>query len=289
MYTSEHSIKFSEKTVRNHIVGYSKYILHEVPAMIALSLSLWGLASIGSHITDREITLRGLAIPVLLVSFVIGVYKSYARYRRYTPEILLNESEKAKEIFRLQRCGWQYSLAEELIDSRFKKIDLYLQRLSSGSEFVPPRIISDDEYIDWLQERPSILMRLIESVSLQCTQDIPSCLGDITDESGLVELKDSVFALVKLYDQAKIFELESREIVPPDRFTSIHELIYGWTDPIRLGMVEFVGVLKELGALSRRDVKRIKAGSGRLPEFLIEFHAPNNIDEFVNKMHKLQV
>lgn len=165
-----------------------------------------------------------------------------------------------------------------MLKERTESFDRTLGRVESGAHFVYPRHLDNAEYIEWLKERPEILLRLIRSVAVQCVSETPSILATTRDETSLPELKDSVAQLSSLYKETVDFELQSRSTHPPEQFSEVHEMIYGWSSPIRLGIQEFLGILKLMSEISAKELRQ---GTVTAPSFEIKFESPPNIDEFV--------
>ena len=128
---------------------------------------------------------------------------------------------------------------------------------------------------------PEVLTRLIRAVAIQCVSEIPSILATTRNELGLHALKDSVVQLSSLYKETVDFEVQSRSTHPPERLSEVHEMTYEWSRPIRLGVQEFIGVLKSLSEISAKD---LKAKTVTPPNFAIKFAPPPNIDEFVRRL-----
>jgi len=202
----------------------------------------------------------------------------------YVPEALTNESLSTKRIHRQGRSGWQFALAKEMLLDRISTVDRKLRRVESGAQFIAPTHLPAPDYLSWLQKRPELLQRLIRAVGIQCTADLPRILAVTIDETSLAEVKDAVEQLAFLYEEAANFELDVRSVKPPEHLASVHRMTFGWSDPIRDGIAEFVGVLD---AISKLNVKRVKSGTETLPDFGITFESPTNIKEFGEALEAL--
>jgi len=244
-------------------------------------VSFWGVAEVLSELGGETLRLKHFAAPALVTAFVVATYKAIQKFRAYVPASLASESKLTQAIFRKGRCGWQFALALQMLKERTESFDRTLGRVESGAHFVHPRHLGNAEYIDWLKERPELLIRLIRSVTIQCVSETPSILATTRDETSLPELKDSITQLASLYNETVDFELQSRSTYPPERFGQVHEMIYGWSSPIRLGIQEFLGVLKLMSEISTKELEQ---WTGPAPSFKIRFEPPPNIDEFVRQL-----
>ncbi|MBS4031258.1 MAG: hypothetical protein KGZ63_07565 [Clostridiales bacterium] len=226
------------------------------------------------EVADNRIPITKLVLTVVLIALVVISYTALLKYRSFTPEALKDESELVKYIFRKQKCGWQYALACQMMSDRIEDIELTLNRITNGIDFIEPRKIPLEEYFKWLVLRPETLRRLGKSVAIQCTEEFPKFIGKFKSEEQLTELKSRVLTFVRLYDYAKNFEVECHQIIPPEPYVQVHEMTYGWTEPIRDGISTFMNIMLELSSI---DKKSLKAGTVNPPSFNIVFSAPNNI------------
>lgn len=281
IYSEEHTVSFSEKRWYEHLRDFGRFLPGEIVAFITLVISLWGVTEVMAQIVNNPVPLKDLVLPVLAVSSIVITYKAYSKYRSYVPDLLRDESKIVQQIFWKQKCGWQFALARQMMRERIQEHESTLARIESGAEFIPPKTIPSDGYLAWLNKRPETVIRLIRSVAIQCTSELPRCLAQASSEEHLGEVKRRVLALVNLYEQAKDFEMECHQIVPPEAFANVHEMTYGWTEPIREGVQEFMRILEKLSSI---DVKMLKAGAVEPPSFSIMFEPPSNLDEFCKRL-----
>lgn len=276
-YHGQHTLTFSQISWTERLRKCFPYLPREIPLFATVVVSFWGVAEVLSQLGGETLNLKHLAAPALVTAFVVVVYKAIQKFRAYVPESLVSESKITQSIFRKGKCGWQFALALQMLNERAESYDRTLVRVENGAHFVYPRHIDNAEYIDWLKERPEVLSRLIRAVAIQCVSEIPLILATIKDELSLPELKDSVIQLSSLYKEAVDFEVQSHSTHPPDKLIEVHEMTYGWSKPIRLGIREFIGVLKSLSEISAKD---LKAKAVAPPNFAIKFEVPPNVDEF---------
>ncbi|MDH7453710.1 hypothetical protein QF205_11625 [Luteimonas composti] len=184
-YGAQHSVKFSEVTWYERLRKIAAYVPDQVPLFATVTVLFWGVAEVVSELGGETLSLRNLAAPALATALVISVYKAIQAYAKYVPEALSDESLSAKKVFRQGRCGWQFALAREMLLERIRAVDRKLKRVETGAQFIRPTHLPAADYLSWLQKRPEILQRLIRSVAVQCTSDMPKILAVTTDEATL--------------------------------------------------------------------------------------------------------
>lgn len=280
-YQGQHTITFSQTSWTERLRKFFPYLPREIPLFATVVISFWGVAEVLSQLGGETLSLKNLAVPALVTALVVVVYKAIQKFRAYVPESLASESRATQAIFRKGVCGWQFALALQMLNERTESYDRTLVRVENGAYFVYPRHLDSSEYIDWIKERPEVLTRLIRAVAVQCVSEIPLILAETRDELSLPALKDSVVQLSSLYKETLDFEVQSRSTHPPEQLSEVHEMTYEWSRPIRLGIQEFIGVLKSLSEISAKD---LKAKTVAPPNFSIKFEPPPNIDEFVRRL-----
>jgi len=284
-YWSEHQFVFTEKRWYEHIKNYLKILISETPTFIALIVSIWAFTEILMDITGDRVSTHRLFILTALISFVFISYKSISRFLNDLPEPIKNESEASKKLVWWQKCGWQYDLARQILSERFESIEMTLQRISSGAHFLPPKYLPFEDYFEWINTRPTVLNRLIKAVAMQCTQELPSVLGQTRTEKDLKAVLQSINNLEALYKISKDFEVECHQIIPPEQFDDVHVMTFGWTNPIRSGINKLLIILKEI---AEYDIKSPKKDQ-EVPSFNIVFEAPDNIKEFCKRLDSLDI
>lgn len=283
-YDGQHSVKFSEVTWYERLRYIAANLPAQVPLFAAVTVAFWGVAEVIAVIGNDHLSLRHLAAPALGTALVVCVYKAIKTYVDYVPEALVDESIAAKRAYKQGRYGWQFALAKEMLLDRIGTIDRKLIRVETGAQFITPAHLPANDYLSWLQKRPDLLRRLIHAVGVQCTSDLPRVLAATTDEASLVEVKDAIEQLALLYEEAANFELDVRSVEPPAHLASVHRMTFGWSDPIRDGIAEFVDVLD---AISKINIKRVKSGKETVPDFGITFDSPSNVKEFGEALEAL--
>ena len=285
-YAGQHTLSFSETRWYQRVWKFLPYLPREIPLFATVTISFWGIAEVLAAIGNETLKLKDLAIPALATSLVVATYRAIQNYRAYVPEALVSESKAVRKTFRKGSCGWQFAVARQMLLERTSTFDRTLARVESGAEYIPPKSLAPPEYIKWLQDRPRILLRLVHAVAVQCTAELPSVLATTKDEHGLRNLKDLVAQLSSLYEAAADFELDCRSVEAPEQLSDIHEMIYGWSAPVRNGVREFMSILATLATL---DPRAIQSGRATLPSFNIEFLPPGNVDEFVGRLESIDV
>jgi hypothetical protein len=283
IYDAQHTITFTETSLIDRLKRFAPFLPKEIPLFATVTISFWGVAEVLSELGGGALSLKNLAAPALVTAFAAASYKAIQKYRNSVPEALSIESTASKSIHRKGRCGWQFALALQMLKERTNSSDRMLQRIEDGANFVAPKILDRQEYLDWIKRRPEILIRLIRAVAIQCTSELPSVLAKPNSDNFLADLKDSVSELSKLYQETVTFELESRSVNPPDVLTKAHEMTFGWSNPIRDGIRKFLEVLEQI---SQMDPRSTKSEGSPAPSFGIRFDSPQNIDEFTHELKK---
>lgn len=281
LHKGQHNIQFTEKRWYESVWEFLRFLPGETPTFVALVVSLWAMAEVIMAAAGNRVSIETLAASVLAVAVTAAGFKAHRRFRSYVPKTLQPESAQVQQIFRKQRCGWQLALTHQMLIDRIGKAEIELDRVSRGAAYVRPKHLSGRDYLSWLTSRPKAIQRLVHSVAVLCTQDLPAIIADTRDEGALDRLQVEVEALAALYQHAKNFEMECHEIVPPEPFGDVHKMTHGWTQTIRDGAAEFLGVLSQLASL---DAKAIAAGEIQPPSFNIVFKVPGNIDEFCRRL-----
>lgn len=276
-YRAQHTVTFSETVWYEKLWRIVSYLPSQVPLFTTVTISFWGVAEVFAQIGGETLSLQNLAVPALGTALAVAIYRAIQKYANYVPETLASESTTAKKIYRKGRSGWQFALAKEMLVERIAAFDRTLERIESGSQFIPPINLPGREYLKWMQRKPEILLRLIRAVAIQCTSEMPSVLATTRKEADLASLRYSVEQLASLYEETAKFELEIRGVTPPKELEDIHQMTFGWSTPVREGITDFVEVLN---AISKIDVKQVAAGTAHMPSFEITFPPPPNIDEF---------
>lgn len=280
-FHGQHTVSFTHTNWRGRIKKFLPYLPREIPLFATVVVSFWGIAEVLSELGGETLSLKNLAAPALITAFVVATYKAIQKFRAYVPEPLASESKATQSIFRKGACGWQFGLALQMLEERTDNFDRTLSRVQNGAHFVSPTYLDTTEYIEWLKRRPEVLNRLIQAVAVQCVSELPAILARTRDETSLAELSDSIAQLSSLYEETVNFELQSHGMHPPRPFGEVHEMIYNWSGPIRVGIQEFIEVLR---SISRISAKELKQGTVTPPSFEIKFKPPPNIDEFISRL-----
>ena len=275
---------FSEKTWYEDWWDYFKWLSGQIDTFAAVAISSWAVSEVLMAASDHRVPIEDLALPVLVLATVVALYRAYRKKSGYVPASLVGESATSKGIFRKQKCGWNAALARQMLEERLQAADAALRRIEKGSEFIGPRQMDYNDYVVWLQMRPEMVLRMVRSAALLCTQEVPIAICSTKGEDDLVGLKREIVALSAIYECAKEAEVEWHEVVPPDEFREVHEMVYGWTQPIRNGVHRFLDILDELANVDR---KTLKLGTASLPSFEIVFEKPDNLNEFSRRLDQI--
>jgi len=282
-HSSEHTVTFTRTTWVDRLRAFAHFLPKEAPLFAAVTASFWGVAEVLSEVGGQTLSLKNLAIPTLITAFSASSYKAVQKYRTHVPELLSTESRMSQSIYRQGKSGWQFALALQMLNERTDTFDRTLQRIENGAHFAVPIPLDQSEYLDWIKRRPEILIRLIHSVSVQCTSELPAVLANPLDGAFLVNLKDSVSQLSSLYGATVDFELESHAASPTEKFKAANEMTFGWSNPIRDGIREFLSILNQLSGIDPKTARRDGAPP---PSFSIKFNAPPNIGSFSKELER---
>lgn len=285
-YAGTHTVTLTETRWYERVWRFLPYLPREIPLFAAVSVSMWGVAGVFAKVSGEEIQLGALAFPTLLTAVAVAAYRAFTKFRAYVPEALLSESIASRSIYRKGKIGWQFDLARRMLKERVEKLDRTLKRVTNGAEFIPAKCLTLHEYSDWLQGRPTFVMRLVHSTATQCISELPSILASVESADQLSDLKTGVDELAKLYKHAVDFEVEGHSVQAPEIFENVHKKMHGWSAPIQNGIEEFTRILDQLACLDR---KSHQAGTESVPQFTIVFDPPQNIDEFCNELEQIDM
>jgi len=177
LYSQAHSFSFSEKTKAEFIKEFFAYFGKEAGTFLATAITLWAMAEVLAAATDGHAPIGDLAVPVLVVALIVTVYRAYRKQQSYVPEVLSSESSAVKRMFRQQRCGWNAALARQMLIDRIGEAEATLERIELGAEYVQPRRVEQQEYITWLQTRPTAMLRLVRSAMILVTSELPAAIS----------------------------------------------------------------------------------------------------------------
>lgn len=261
------------------------YLPRELPVFASVVTTCWAVSEILIAIFENRPSIASLASPIIAAGAIVAIYRAYKAYRSHVPEALIGEGRIVQAIYYARRYGWQWAIAVEMLWDRVRPLDAELDRIRRGAEFVSPKQLPNKEYFEWLRSRPNAIIRLIRAVTAQCTRDVPLAIGTATSEDKLKDMRVQIQALADLYETTMRFERDCHAIVPPEEFEKVHEMTHGWTDKIRHGIHQFIGIASELGELDKKKIKDAASGREELPAFTIKFEAPENLDQFSARLN----
>ena len=283
-YSETHEVTYSETRWYEKTYEFLRFLPHETPVFIATSLSMWGVSEILVAITGGQLSVGEFAGPTLLVAFAVALLRAFNRYTAYVPDPLKNESKVTKAIYRKQKCGWQFAMGRQMLSERIARTEASLERIRRSAEYVEPKLVELSDYLDWLKTRPTAFLRLSRSICILCTEDIPNVLANPKSEESLSLIVIEIDALAGLYERLKEQELSCYEIVPPQSLEQLHELTHGWSETIRAGVNQFLGILSKLASINRRE---LIAGTVSLPSFSIVFESPPAVEKFTEALNNV--
>jgi hypothetical protein len=275
--TKEHSLTFSYKTIFEHFLCFIKLLPKQLPKIATLFISIWAISEI--ILFEDNNKLHIILVPSIIIVIVMALYDNLQQYLKTSPDILLSESKKARKLFFHQKLGWQYAIAKEMLENRIIELELSLIRIRQNAEYIVPNFISDDDFIIFIKLQPENILRLIEAAKIACVHFLPNAISTMKkgEEIELNFLLKEINNVAMIYSHAINYERSIYAIKPSEEFEAIHELMKGWTDPIRDGINQFINLLEKLSTLKRKDLKNLK---NTITEVKITFSPPKNIDDF---------
>jgi hypothetical protein len=279
-----HSIKFTEKNAKEHFISFSKMFPARLPKLVTIFCSTWAVMEIINN--EKTIEFNKEIIPVLVLTIVISFYDNYKAYREKIPLALKDENNEIKKMYIKQKIGWEYKIVYIMLKERTLENELRLERVKMGAEFIIPKIVGEEEYIVFIKTLPTTILRLVEAAKITCIDVLPDAIvkEDNIGESDFEKIKKEIDNLNEIYKEAVDFEMKIYEYIPPSGYERIHELMMGWTDPIRDGINQFIALLKVLSEITKKQLKEKK---GQIQEMKIVFNVPSNIEPFNEELKKV--
>lgn len=272
-----HTLSFTYKSFWEHIVGFIKIYPKRFPRIVAIFFSAGAIAEIIYY--NKPNTLSEYAIPLAILALVISLYENLKQYLQDTLPCLAQESQLIKKIFFKQKLGWQYKIVYEKLSENILKYELSLERMKKGAVFIHPKLVTEEEYIYFVRTQPTTILKLIQAAKISSIEILPETLSHVVSgkDSEMISLLQEIENISSIYMHAVNYEKRIFEIIPPEEYEQLHELMFGWTDPIRDGLKQFLEISSFLSNIRRKDLKKL---TDALQMFTIIFEPPENIDEF---------
>lgn len=281
--TNSVTLTFTHKNVLDHIISFGYKYIKNIPKTIALFCSLWAVIEILTSGDDTS-KIKVFLLPYLVLTTVISLCITVRDYINDIPEELKEENKAIKKAYVLRRIGWEYSIIYEMLEARIQSLQNVFERIKNSTEYIPPAFISSEDYIDFIKLQPIKLLRLVKAAKDTCVFSIPARITskDEIKENGFKNIKNEIDNLTELYKQTIIFEKDILSIIPDEKYRELHELMSGWTNPIRDGIDQYCLNMKYLSRITKKQIKREK-----LVEANIVFNPPENLDYFNLELNRL--
>jgi hypothetical protein len=282
--SQEHTLSFSYRTIFEHALGIVRLYPRQLPKFVTVFVTIWASAEI--FLLEDKSNLNDVVLPAIVISLIVSSYYCVRNYRNSTSEVIKNESNIIRTAFFKQKLGWQYFMAKEMIESRIIESDLSLLRIRQNAEYIPPKNVTDEEFIEFVKSQPEKVLRLLSAAKIACIHYLPNALSQIKKGTDLELqiLKKEVDNVANIYIQAVAYERSIYEIVPSGKYNEVHEYMKGWTDPIREGISQLITLLDKLANIKKNELKNLQ---GIVKEYKIVFESPKNIDLFDSAVAKL--
>lgn len=291
------STNLSSVNFINHIIQYiQKQWIKFFLTYIAFLGGSFAIIEIIIYFFKIDLANKMIFIPLIFISFLFALIISVKSYINIVPIGLENESKIIRRIGHIKKLYWEYDLAYTLLAQNIKLTDQKFDEILNNQVFIKTKkSLSIVEYTQWLQNRPSNLIKMINVAKNLMINELFSCLiskkGEEVDINRLVQI---IKLIQKLYEDAYNFEVEGKEYVVPEIFQQIHNIQSGWTEVIRDTIQQLLAILKEISTRKKDneepiiaeitfgELKRLKEFQSELAK--IESHLPRLIAEEYNQI-----
>lgn len=221
-----------------------------------------------------------LKLPLLSVLVAFGWEVS--EYLQSCPDGLENTSPRAQRIAHLQRTKWEFELAKILLAQRLGPIDREYTDLLNNATFVSSERPEDlRAYLRWIGSRHDNLFKMLEVAQQLMLRKLPLALVSTKDKAACPKaILSAVESLVIFYRDTVEFERQSRTVLPPPPFRRLHELQFGWTQPIRDAVLQLFQLMQQ--------ICDVDADTNVQIAFTITFPEPPRVNEFCAELNSLE-
>lgn len=280
-YGSATAIKLPTKGIKGHAAGLCKHWNVFVGTFTATLASAIGLIEIATKLSGASPSYAAIGPYLLLVCGVIATWRVVFVYAKDLPQSISQEGAEVRSIYFRQARGWQFRLAEKLLEKHVLPLDSELGRIEDGSKYVPTRHLELQEYVKWLRVRPDNLQRLLRAACKTMIERLPNALRGEKGSPQLHDIVATTSQMAELYKDCVLFEEDARAIVPPAGLEALHATSLGWTEPLRKGMKELMGFLRKAGAVKYGTVEKLTLD--------LQFDPPPQVERFCEELKRLPV
>jgi hypothetical protein len=274
------------RTSHKGVVDHAKGVLKRWPLFVGNAVAvfgvIWTLAATGSYFLNadfRGVRFYGVAVAFALVAAGVRTVRAYLNE---SPPGFEGEPASVRRIAHLQRSGWEFRLARELLQNALADPDDELSALSSGRVFVRvERQLDLQDYIDWVSLAPANLLSMMKVAQNLLVLDFAAALGTPELDARPLAISSVVRRIRHLYLESVAFEQSMQAVQPPEGAEKLHELQSGWSEPIRSGVRQLFDFLDRVLAVDKKD-KHAQV------EFTVVIDSPENIDQFCEELALIQ-
>ena len=250
---------------------------------IAVFGVIWTFVESGNYFFHLDLSGKYYYLLLIIISLLSAFIYSTLSYLKTPPDGLEKLPHHMQRIAILKKPFWEYRFAYVLLNDKLAEIDNHLLGVLNGQVYIEiskkPKI---SEYIDWIQLRPKNLINMIDIANKLLVFELPASLA-ATKETKIFykNVLECIERIKDLYQKTCDYEIEGREITPPEGFDKIHEIQSGWSKVIRDGIKQ---ILKFLEKISNLDKKKLKDPI----KFTIMFNEPEGINEFESELNNIK-
>lgn len=272
-------VKFTRKSFFDHVVG----VAHKWRTFLLTAVAIFGVwmtAEAPAYFLDAALRDGSFYLGGVTISLAGALFWTIRAYLRDCPVGLEHESPNARRIAQVQRARWEYRLARQLLQDVLLDLDDELAALADGRVFVPVERKPDPtDYAEWAGLGPANVLRMLEVAQQLLVLDLPTALGSPDNDGKPREIRNVVYRIRDLYRATLAFEQSRRSVEPPEGAERLHELQFGWTDPVRDGVRQMFGFFEAV-----LDLESIKDAE---VAYTVTMDSPANVQKFNEELERL--
>lgn len=242
----------------------------------------WTLVESGSFFLKLDLSGKYYYSALGFISFISASVHVIFSYLRTAPIGLENQPFQLQRIAILKKPFWEYRFAYSLLKNKLSEIDKHLMGVLNGHVYIEiSKKTKIREYIEWIQLRPTNLLNMVDIAKRLLVYELPTNLiVNNNSEISYDKLIACIERLKDLYEKACDYEIEGREIEPPEGFQEIHRLQSGWSKVIREAIKQSLEILDKISNFNKKKLNDPV-------EFTILFDEPEGTKEFEIELEKI--
>jgi hypothetical protein len=252
--------------------------------LIALSIfaTVWSMYQAADYYYKLDWKNPRVYVGLCIFAVVAAIAWEIRAYINKCPEGLESVPPRIRRIAHLKPTKWEFEFAKRLLAYRVGPIDKEYQGLVSGTTYVAARSLpSLHDYINWMRDRPSNLMQMIEVVKRLLFGEYAQALVSTEEKhASATKILSATENLERFYRETVEFERQRRATIPPEPLETLHGLQAGWSQPIRDGIEQLFQFLQKVCDADVDDDTHI--------QYTIEFVESPNVDKFSAEIDRLQ-